>query len=96
MRVALIPMNVKPNDFEYNWRIFKNRFIEAIKENADFLVYPEYCLTGFTEWDFSKAKLYNLIVSQVSRLANRYGVYVVFGLLEPCNESAYNTAFSRR
>jgi len=73
--------------------VFKNRFIEAIKENADFLVYPEYCLTGFTEWDFSRAKLYNLIVNRVSRLANRYGVYVVFGLLEPCNESAYNIAF---
>lgn len=92
MRVALIPMRVKPKDFEANWAEFRRRFDEALKKNLDFIVFPEYCLTGFEEWDFSGAGLYDEIVERMSSLARESGVYVVFGLLEPYRDCVYNSA----
>jgi len=92
MKVALIPMRVKVNDFETNWQEFKQRFKEALEYNPDILVFPEYCLTGFEEWDFSGAKLYGEIVNRVSELAKENSVYVIFGLLEPYKNCVYNSA----
>ena len=92
MKVALIPMRVKPKDFEANWAEFRRRFDEALKKNPDFIVFPEYCLTGFEEWDFSGAGLYEEIVERVSEVARENGVYVVFGLLEPYKNCVYNSA----
>ncbi|AIU70880.1 carbon-nitrogen hydrolase [Thermococcus eurythermalis] len=92
MKVALIPMHVEAGNFEANWREFEKRFNEALKHEPDFLVFPEYCLTGFEEWDFSGAGLYGEIVKRVSALAREAGVYVVFGLLEPYKNCVYNSA----
>jgi len=57
MKVALIPMRVEVGNFKANWDEFKKRFNEALKHEPDFMVFPEYCLTGFEEWDFRGAKL---------------------------------------
>ena len=92
MRVALIPMKVEDGNFEANWREFKRRFNEALMHKPDFVVFPEYCLTGFEEWDFSGAELYGEIVARVSELARKAGVYIVFGLLEPYKNCVYNSA----
>jgi len=92
MRVVLIPMRVKTGDFNANWAEFRRRFDEALKKNPDFIVFPEYCLTGFEEWDFSGAGLYEEIVERVSEVARKNGVYVVFGLLEPYKNCVYNSA----
>ena len=92
MKVALIPMRVKVNDFEANWQEFEQRFKEALEYNPDILVFPEYCLTGFEEWDFSGAKLYSEIVNRVSELANENSVYVILGILEPYKNCVYNSA----
>ncbi|MBO8174366.1 MAG: carbon-nitrogen hydrolase family protein [Thermococcus sp.] len=92
MKVALIPMRVKVNDFEANWQEFKRKFEEALKYKPDILVFPEYCLTGFKEWDFSGAKLYDEIIQKVSKLAKENSVYVIFGLLEPYKNCIYNSA----
>jgi predicted amidohydrolase len=92
MKVALIPMRVEVGNFEANWDEFKKRFNEALEHEPDFVVFPEYCLTGFEEWDFSGAKLYDEIVERVSELARENGVYVVFGLLEPYKNCVYNSA----
>ncbi|MEO2151915.1 MAG: carbon-nitrogen hydrolase family protein [Thermococcus sp.] len=92
MRVALIPMRVEVGNFEANWREFERRFNEALRHEPDFVVFPEYCLTGFAEWDFSGAKLYGELVERVSKLAKENGVYVVFGLLEPYRDCVYNSA----
>jgi len=92
MKIALIPMRVKVNDFETNWQEFKQRFKEALEYRPDILVFPEYCLTGFDEWDFSGAKLYDEIVNRVSKLAKENSVYVIFGLLEPYKNCIYNSA----
>ncbi|RLF73176.1 carbon-nitrogen hydrolase family protein [Thermococci archaeon] len=92
MKVALIPMRVKVNDFETNWQEFKQRFKEALEYSPDILVFPEYCLTGFDESDFSGAKLYDEIVDRVSALAKENSVYVIFGLLEPYKNCIYNSA----
>ena len=92
MRVALIPMRVEVGNFKANWAEFERRFDEALAYNPDFVVFPEYCLTGFGEWDFSGAELYDEIVERVSRLARKTGVYVVFGLLEPYKNCVYNSA----
>jgi len=92
MRVALIPMRVKTGNFEANWCEFRRRFEEAMNHRPDFVVFPEYCLTGFEEWDFSGAELYGDIVERVSGLARENGVYVVFGLLEPYKNCVYNSA----
>ena len=92
MKVALIPMRVKVNDFEANWNEFKRRFEEVLEHRPDILVFPEYCLTGFSEWDFSGAKLYDDIVHRVSALARNNSVYVVLGLLEPYKHCVYNSA----
>ncbi|NJE26887.1 carbon-nitrogen hydrolase family protein [Thermococcus sp. MV5] len=92
MKVALIPMRVKVNDFEANWEEFKQRFKEAWEYDPDILVFPEYCLTGFNEWDFSGAKFYDEIVERVSALAKENSVYVIVGLLEPYKHCVYNSA----
>ena len=92
MKTALIPMRVKTGDFNANWEEFERRFSEALAYNPDFLVFPEYCLTGFEEWDFSGAELYEEIVGRVSGLAKENGVYIVFGLLEPYKNCVYNSA----
>lgn len=92
MKTALIPMRVEVGNFEANWAEFERRFREALAYNPDFLLFPEYCLTGFEEWDFSGAGLYDEIVERVSGLAKENGVYVVFGLLEPYKNCVYNSA----
>ena len=92
MRVALIPMRVRVGDFNANWAEFERRFDEALAHNPDLVVVPEYCLTGFEEWDFSGAKLYDEIVERVSSFARENGVYIVFGLLEPYKNCVYNSA----
>ena len=92
MRVALIPMCVKTGDFSANWAEFERRFSEALTHNPDFVVFPEYCLTGFEEWDFSGAELYDEIIERVSKLARENGIYIVFGLLEPYRDCVYNSA----
>ncbi|WP_297090267.1 carbon-nitrogen hydrolase family protein [Thermococcus sp.] len=92
MRVALVPMRVEVGNFNANWVEFERRFDEALDHNPDFIVFPEYCLTGFEEWDFSGAELYGEIVERVSSLARENGVYVVFGLLEPYKNCVYNSA----
>lgn len=92
MRVALIPMNVEAGNFEANWQEFKRRFEEALEHSPDIMVFPEYCLTGFDEWDFSGAKLYDEIVNRVSTLAKENSVYVILGLLEPYKRCVYNSA----
>ncbi|NJE02568.1 carbon-nitrogen hydrolase family protein [Thermococcus sp. MV11] len=92
MKVALIPMRVEVGNFKANWNEFKKRFNEALEYEPDFVVFPEYCLTGFEEWDFRGAKLYDEIVGRVSELARENGVYVVFGLLEPYKNCVYNSA----
>ncbi|ASA77936.1 carbon-nitrogen hydrolase family protein [Thermococcus sp. 5-4] len=92
MRVVLVPMRVEVNNFEANWREFERRFSGALQHEPDFVAFPEYCLTGFIEWDFSGAKLYDEIVSRVGRLAREAGVYIVFGLIEPYKNCVYNSA----
>ncbi|NJE04885.1 carbon-nitrogen hydrolase family protein [Thermococcus sp. M36] len=92
MRVVLIPMRVEVGNFEANWKEFQRRFNEASKHDPDFLVFPEYCLTGFAEWDFSGAELYGEIVERMSELAREHEVYIVFGLLEPYKNCVYNSA----
>ena len=85
-------MKVEDGNFETNWQEFKRRFNEALTHEPDFVVFPEYCLTGFEEWDFSGAELYGEILERVSGLARKAGVYVVFGLLEPYRNCVYNSA----
>jgi len=92
MKAALIPMRVETGNFEANWQEFERRFNEALVHKPDFLVFPEYCLTGFEEWDFSGAELYEEIVWRVGALARKAGVYIVFGLLEPYKNCVYNSA----
>ena len=92
MKVALIPMRVKVNDFEANWKEFKRKFEEGLRYKPDILVFLEYCLTGFKEWNFSGAKLYGEIVNRVSELAKENLVYVILGLLEPYKNCVYNSA----
>ena len=92
MKVALIPMRVKVNDFEANWKEFKRKFEEGLRYKPDILVFLEYCLTGFKEWNFSGAKLYDEIVQRVSKLAKENSVYVILGLLEPYKNCVYNSA----
>jgi len=92
MKVTLIPMHVETGNFEANWKEFERRFNEALNHDPDFLLFPEYCLTGFEEWDFSGTKLYDEIVGRVAQLAREAGVYIVFGLLEPYKNCVYNTA----
>jgi len=85
-------MYVKYNNFNANWEEFERRFDEAIGYNPDFVVFPEYCFTGFKEWDFSGAELYDEIVERVSEFARENNVYVIFGLLEPYKNCTYNSA----
>ncbi|ASJ09796.1 carbon-nitrogen hydrolase [Thermococcus siculi] len=92
MKVALIPMRVEDGNFEANWAEFRRRFEEAMNYSPDFVVFPEYCLTGFREWNFSGATLYDEITARVSELARENNVYVVFGLLEPYKNCTYNSA----
>ncbi|AEK73864.1 Carbon-nitrogen hydrolase [Thermococcus sp. 4557] len=85
-------MRVEVRDFEANWQEFERRFSEALQHEPDLVAFPEYCLTGFAEWDFSGAGLYDEIVGRVSKLAKEAGVYIVFGLLEPYKNCVYNSA----
>lgn len=66
--------------------------MEALQHGPDILVFPEYCLMGFEKWDFSRAVLYDEVVSRVSRLARENSIYVILGLLEPYKNCTYNSA----
>lgn len=92
MKVVLVPMRVRPGNFTSNWREFRKRFSEAVAHRPDFIVFPEYCLTGFRQWDFTPAKYYGEIIEKVSGLAAKHRVHVILGMLEPCGRTAYNTA----
>lgn len=85
-------MRTIPSEYPYNYRMFLDRLYAARRYGADIVVFPEYCLTGFTEWDFSGKHYYEEIVSVARFMAYMLRIWIIMGVLEPCDDTAYNSA----
>ncbi len=48
MKIALVSLNIKWEDKAYNLEHCKNLICEAVRYNADLIIFPEMTLTGFS------------------------------------------------
>ena len=92
MRIGLAPIEVTPNQIERNLQRIEKTLKIFRSVDVDIALFPEYCVTGFTEWDFSVAKYYPYIVKKLSKLANKYGINIIAGIIEEGENCIYNSA----
>ncbi len=92
VRIGIVAMEVAPRNYLLN----KKRFLTYARIlgdlGVDIALFPEYCLTGFTEWDFTPADLYDEVVETASITARKYGMHVILGVLERQGNCVYNTS----
>ena len=81
MRLALAQMVIKWHNIDVNLEKCLKFIEEAVKNNVDFIVFPEMCLTGYTmkidrlpddetyilDWFKDKAKKYNINIMATKR-----------------------------
>ncbi len=83
MKIAMAQMNVKAGQLEHNFNTIKEMVIEAKKENADMIVFPEMCVSGYLLQDrwldhelCNDIHRYNDKIKDLSK-----GIAIVFGNL---------------
>jgi len=96
MRIALIPMRVKPMDVKENFRRFVNSVGEAAKEETSLIVFPEMTFTGYV-WEEEilnrlSEGVPGPLTERVSSVARTFGVFMVVGFLEKDGVKFYDSA----
>lgn len=96
VRVCASAPEVKPGDVEFNLSKIEVAVIEAINKNADFIVFPELSLTGYTCADlFYQPLLINSALSALTQLSERFkndSIVIFVGLPVEFGNKLYNCA----
>lgn len=93
MRVAMAQTAIKFEDKEYN-RAKALEMFEKAQGNADFIIFPEMCLTGFsmhTERIGERPDNYETL-EFFRQCAVKYKIAVCFGMVRLVDGKAYNSA----
>lgn len=94
MRVALVPLDIKWNDKDFNRNTCSSIISVASSHEIDLIVFPEMTLTGFnmkpqeTAENFSTSET----ISFFQKEAGRHGVAIIFGVTIIENNEYYNSA----
>lgn len=92
LKIAILEFNIIWKDKEFNLKYIKDT-VSKIDDSFDILVLPEMFATGFT-FEKQMAETENgLILSDVKRLAQDYGIAISGTFLAKENENLYNRCF---
>ena len=103
LNLAVVNFRAKWGDKAYNLERIKGYIACASKRGAEFIVFPEMCLTGYDD-EVNKAKDEKMqvlnaeskngrLVKELEELAKKYQVYAVIGMpeKEECSKDIYNS-----
>ncbi|MDI7226505.1 nitrilase-related carbon-nitrogen hydrolase [Leptospira santarosai] len=93
MKIALVSLNIKWEDKAYNLEHCKNLICEAVRYNADLIIFPEMTLTGFsmnTEV-IAEDPDDSFTIDTFQKLAIENCVALAFGLVLKKGNKALNT-----
>ncbi|MFQ5400466.1 MAG: carbon-nitrogen hydrolase family protein [Anaerolineae bacterium] len=95
MRIALVPLKIKPKSPAENLRRLKARLAAIADIQPDLIVLPECALTGYVyekgDFDQFAEPLSGPTVSALERLARRYRTYICFGMIEQAGAQVYDS-----
>lgn len=98
IRLALAQMTSKREDKAQNIKKIEERVVEAKKQNADLIIFPELSLTGYVVRD----QIYELAetipgpsTQKIEEIAKKHAIHIIFGmpeLSEKTRATIFNTA----
>lgn len=93
LRLALVSLNQKWEDKDYNFMRCRQFVEQAHAHGAGLVVFPEMTLTGFSmnTGGLAEDASYSPTISRFGELAQRTGTAIVFGLICRQGEKAANT-----
>jgi omega-amidase len=94
--VAVIQMDVKTGDIDFNLRRTQNSIEKSCKSKSQLIILPEMFATGFDYPYIKKISkdVFNELVSFLINSSFKYGCYIVGGSIpELVNNKLYNTSF---
>ena len=95
MRIALVPLKIKPRSPTENLHRLEARLREIADEKPDLIVLPECTLTGYVyeEDDFKRfaEPIPGPIVSTMAQIAQQYRAYICFGMVEQAGRRVYDS-----
>lgn len=91
MRIAVVSLNSVWEDKQANLLEVEN-ILKAIGKNAEYVVFPEMTLTGFSVANLSLAEDFENSdsIKYIQKLATDNDLNIVFGLLVSINDKKYN------
>lgn len=90
-KVAVAQMKIS-NDKKVNYKKINEEVVKAKNEDAELIVFPEFALSGFYENQTSAEVIPGGGTEYLMRLAMKYKIYLIAGLIEEDNGLLYNTA----
>ncbi len=96
MRVALVPLRIKPLDVEENFRRFSHTVRGFADKGVSLIVFPETTFTGYV-WEEKVLRslaetVPGPLTERISYVAETSGVFVVVGFLEREGDRFYSSA----
>ena len=96
MRVALVPLKIKPKMPTENMSRLEVRLSDVVYEQPDLIVLPECTFTGYVykedDLELFAEPVPGPTVSLVAQMARRYHTYICFGLVERVGGQMYNSS----
>ena len=96
MRICLIPLHIEPGSLADNIQRFITILDQVREQHPDLVCLPECSFTGYMYEEADLARFAEPVpgstTAEMSRLAQAYGVYLCFGLLEATPQGVYDTA----
>jgi 5-aminopentanamidase len=97
LKIAAVQINIRLMDVRANLQTILDRMEEAVRNNADLIVFPECALSGYCFDTREEAILHAEPVPGAStealgRAASKLGCSAVIGILERDGDQLYNTA----
>ena len=93
MKVALVSLNSAWEDKKTNLIAVENS-LKSICSNAEYVIFPEMTLTGFsvTNLDLAEDLENSDSIKCIQKLAKKYNFNIIFGLLISRGENIYNSS----
>lgn len=102
MNIAVVNFATEWGNKQSNLKRILEYCEAAGKRGADFIVFPETALSGYdTDKDHPQSEMMHTKLAEtipgpstekVAEMAERYGMYIVFGMPEKENDAVYNSA----
>lgn len=90
-KVAVAQMKIS-NDKKVNYKMINEEVVKAKNKDAELIVFPEFALSGFYENQTSAEVIPGGGTEYLMRLAMKYKIYLIAGLIEEDHGLLYNTA----